>query len=65
MTLAAIVEQMIASYGDIQLIAKTAIVDPVEVLTAFEEAKQDTAEKVCLGLLKQFHPVVEPVKIIK
>lgn len=47
------IEAIVTSYGDIELVARSMVVDAAELAKA--TAKPDTAEAVALALLKKYH----------
>ena len=54
MTVDEAIEVIVETYGDINLVARTLIVDASEVAQA--TAEPDTAEAVALALLKKYNP---------
>jgi hypothetical protein len=56
------IEAIVASYGDINLVARGMVVDADELAKA--TATPDTAEAIALALLKKYHMTV-PVVVIE
>lgn len=56
------IETIVASYGDIDLVARGLVVDAAELAKA--KAKPDTAEAIALALLKKYN-VTAPVVVIE
>lgn len=54
------IEAIVTSYGDIELVARSMVVDAAELAKA--TAKPDTAEAVALALLKKYH-MTKPVAV--
>lgn len=52
------IEIIVGTYGDIESVARTLLVDAAEVASATVEA--DTAEAVALALLMKYNPYTPP-----
>ena len=63
MTVDEAITVIVETYGDIDLVARTLIVDASEVAGA--TAEPDTAEAVALTLLQKYNPYTPPNKTSK
>ena len=61
-TLDQVVKGLVSANGDLDLIARFAVVDANEVAAALASAKADSAEGVVLALLAKYNPVVVVAK---
>ena len=62
MTVADAIKSIVTSYGDIEVVARSLVVDTCELAKA--TAKPDTAEAVALALLKKYN-MTAPVVVIE
>jgi hypothetical protein len=62
MTVADAIKSIVTSYGDIEVVARSLVVDAGELAKA--TAKPDTAEAVALALLKKYN-MTAPVVVIE
>lgn len=60
--LKAVLADMAACRGDLELMARTQIVNADDLLLALLEVKDDTAEGVCLRLLAKYNPAAVKVE---
>ena len=62
-TLKLALEELTTTYKDLDLIARSLVVDPAEIAKAILSTEEDSAEGVALRILAKYNPFVPPAKI--
>jgi len=62
-TLELALEELTTTYKDLDLIARSLVVDPAEIAQAILTTEEDSAEGVALRMLAKYNPFVPPAKI--